>query len=484
MRVNNNKTAEYNIVSFFLLGLFSVFPLFLISVRLQGITIRGVLISVFTAAAAIMYIRFMSLHKSVYRKQFYRIDLCMTAILFGSIGQVILQVLQGREGNELYLLLSISVLIYFMLSGLDDEIHEFNFSGLLDLYLCACSVIYLVLLVCVFVVPKSYGPIGLLAEDKATLKSFLVLSASTGILQYCSNRKKSGDKAYLAVTAVGFFLIFRQKDTLGILLVGALLLMIPALFLATAELIKRDLRMLFLFFIMFSCMPVLTNYTKLIKGKLSYSIQNSIYLDLIIVGVGILVCSYWERVPQNVPPDRLVMNLVRKAYLFVLKLCGILLFSFWCIGSMEDMEGRIGINVLMSLSGSLKTGFKQIDGTFGQVLQAYGVLGPILTGITFSVILARLRSRFSGNPRSAVLTAFTIMFMAQSFFYKQQSVTTPVYSVLVTLALFQNKSRENYNENKQKNEMDEHAAVNNGVISDAVGEYSNGIVHEATGGNE
>lgn len=452
LQTKSNSTI-HKMITYYLLILFSIFPCYLIGEIFYALTFRLLLFCFFTGTVAVMYIILLLKKKTVVRKRLYRIDLCMLAVLLLSVGQIILQTFQNRGNYELYLLLSVSVLAYFMLSAEGGSEHFFQ-TQLLDLFLLACSFVYVVLLLHFLAFPKLDAPIGLLIDDASTLRAFLILSTTVSILQYCSNRNTTKDRLYLPIAVIGFFLLFLQKDMIGILLISIVFLIIPLLFLPTAELIRRDLIMAFLFFFLLSNMSLITNYSKLLKIELQYDLKVSIYLDLFLSIAGVLILSYWERVPKEIPLDNIVMKRLQKTFFFLLRLGGILLAAIWCMGSLEGMADRFGIGMLASFTQALKEAVAAADGTFGQVLSEYGILGLVLMAVTFTVIISRLKKQYDRSMESAILTVLAVMFMAQSFFYQQQVVTTPIYVVLVTFALFYKKKTEERNEKFKQMEAD------------------------------
>lgn len=452
LQTRSNSTI-HKMITYYLLILFSIFPCYLISEIFYALTFRLLLFCFFTGTVAVMYIILLLKKKTIVRKRLYRIDLCMLAVLLLSVAQIILQTFQNQGNYELYLLLSVSVLAYFILSA-EGGAEYFLQIPLLDLFLLACSLIYVILLLHFFVFPMLSAPIGLLIDDAATLRAFLILSTTVSILQYCSNRNTTKDRLYLPIAVIGFFLLFLQKDLIGILLISILFLIIPLLFLPTAELIRRDLIMAFLFFFLLSNMSLITNYSKLLKIELQYDLKVSIYLDLFLSIAGVLIFSYWERVPKDIALDRIVMKRLQKVFLFLLRLGGILLAAIWCMGSLDGVEDRFGMGMLASFAQALKKAVTAADGTFGQVLLEYGILGLVLMTITFAIIISRLKKKHDCGMESATLTVLAVMFMAQSFFYQQQVVTTPIYMVLVTFALFYKKKTEEHNEKFKQMEAD------------------------------
>lgn len=467
-------------MTFYLLILFSIFPCYLIGETFYGLTFRLMLFGFLTGTVAVMYIVLLLKKKVFVRKYLCRIDICILAVLLLSIARILMQIVQNRGNYEVYFMVSVCVLAYFIFSA-EGETDDFAYTRLHDWFLSACGVIYAVLLLRFLAFPQLSEPIGLLTDDVTALRAFLVLSITVSVLQYCSNRNTKKDRLYLPIAVAGFFLLFIQKDLIGILLISILFLMIPLVFLPTAGLIRRDLIMVFLFFFLLSNMPLITNYSNLLKMELHYDLKVSIYLDFFLAIAGVFIFSYWERVPKDMPLDRIVMKWLQKVFSFLLRVGGILLAAIWCLDSLEGIKDGFGIAMLTSFSQALKEAVSAADGTFGQALREYGIPGLILTVVTFAAILSRLKKRYDHSVESAMLTTVAVMFLVQSFFYKQQVVTTPVYAVLLTFALFYEKNMEESNEKFKQVETNQQMV--SGGSDCSIDVWNDSKCHGTTGGN-
>lgn len=475
---NNNIIRK--IKTYYLSVFFSIFPCYLIGETFYGLTFRLMLFGFLTGTVAVMYIVLLLKKKVFVRKYLCRIDICILAVLLLSITRILMQTVQNRGNYEVCFLVSVCAFAYFILSA-EGGTDGFAYTRLLDLFLSACGVIYTVMLLRFLAFPQLSEPIGLLSDDVTALRAFLVFSMTVSVLLYCSNRNTKKDRMYLPIAVVGFFLLFIQKDLIGILLISILFLMIPLVFLPTAELIRRDLIMAFLFFFLLSNMPLIVNYSNFLKIELQYDIKVSIYLDFFLAIAGVFIFSYWERVPKDMPLDRIIMKWLQKVFSFLFRVGGILLAAIWCMDSLEGVEDGFGIAMLASFSQTLKETVSAADGTFGQALREYGIPGLILTAVTFAAILFRLKKRYDHSAESALLTTVAVMFLIQSFFYPQQVVTTPLYAVLVTFALIYKKKAEESNEKFKQ--METNRQMVSGVSDCSVDVWNDGECHGTTGGN-
>lgn len=439
---------ENNLIVFQTIILFSIFSVYLSAEYLFGVTLRWILFCIFSVTSSVVYIVLLLKNKVNCRKKLYRIDLYIIFILLYTFIQIVSHVIQNNKQYEFVYLTAVSIITYFLFSAPvinHDKLFHLEY---FDLYLAACMIIYAEILVRLLIFPNFEGFIGLLIRDADNMSAYLVLGTTVSIMSYCSNNIIKKDKLYLGMAAISFFLLASQKDLISILLISALFFIIPLFFLPTAELIKRNLIMAFLFFFILNNMPIITNYTNLLKFKLHYNILICIYLDVCSAIIGLMVFKYWDRIPKNVPPDKILLNRLQKAFAFGFKLFGILLAGMLCMGTLEGFEERREIGIISGYVNYLYEELRMVDGTFGQVLEIYGIIGVILLAMTYAVCLSHLKKRYIPNKKSAVLTIIAGMFLLQSFFFKQQIVTTPIYTVIMTFALFQEKNRKELFPNK------------------------------------
>lgn len=439
-----NDNIGHTIIRVYLLFCTGIFQLYLMSVTLGDLPVRLLLFCIFTAVTAIVYIIQMLRGYAFFRKKLYKIDFYMAAILLLSLGNIFIRIFQDNRDYTFGLLVSISVLSFFTISAQEEYLNEFTVFECLDLLLIVCAVIYVELIFHLTVFPQFFGMIDFLLQDKTIMRSFLVLSVSINILQFCCNKKKSKDSIYLILGSIGYFLLFLQQDILSILLISVLFLIIPLLFVPTAWLIKKSLILAFLFFFILGNMPLIINYTEILELDLQFDVMICIYADLLITIAGMVILLYWERIPKGFSIDVVVMKKMQKMYMYILELCGILLVAFLFLGPLEGFDEQAGLEILNQFIVYLTEAIKETEGTFRQVFKEYGILGILLLAMLFREIIVVIKKRFDHSMQSTVLTIITVVFIIQSFFYEQQVVTTPLYTFLITIALFQMKNEEEH----------------------------------------
>lgn len=123
-------------------------------------------------------------------------------------------------------------------------------------------------------------------------------------------------KQYLCIAALAFdyILIVLSGDWLGVCILIGYYLIQPVLLLPTKRLVESSGKQLFTLLFTISNMSLVTGYSGLIKTGIELSLEASIYIDIIIAICGLIFFTYWERVPEKAPADRLVLRRMREGY--------------------------------------------------------------------------------------------------------------------------------------------------------------------------
>lgn len=117
------------------------------------------------------------------------------------------------------------------------------------------------------------GALTILLTDKTGIASYTMLVCMIGLWQYlrCEDRLRSF--FYIGVLTIGFLVLFINQNRISIWLMTMVFIAIPVLQRPTAELVKRDMQMFFLYLFMLSNMSLLTGYTKLLQVEVSYNLE-------------------------------------------------------------------------------------------------------------------------------------------------------------------------------------------------------------------
>lgn len=119
---------------------------------------------------------------------------------------------------------------------------------------------------------------------------------------------------YITALALDYVLLVLSGDWLGVCILIGYYLIQPVLLLPTKSLVDLSGKQLFALLFTVSNMSLVTGYTGLIKNGIELSLEASIYVDIITAVCGLVFFTYWERVPEKAPAERLVLRRMREGY--------------------------------------------------------------------------------------------------------------------------------------------------------------------------
>ncbi|MCM1047704.1 MAG: hypothetical protein NC433_04690 [Clostridiales bacterium] len=304
---------------------------------------------------------------------------------------------------------------------------------LLDISLIYAFIVYVGLL-WHFMVDVAYSfMLFTLIENEQALASFLLLFNVIATGKYCDAKDDTKQKLYLIIALVGYFLLFINENVISIVLMGIGFMLFLLVYEPQKEYVKRIMQMAFVYFFMLSNMSLIINYTTLILVECRYSLENGVYLDLIIASAGVLFFSFWDRLSQD--EDRLLHEF-RNAVKWILAGTGIILFLLLTMGNrLESIDGGKGIAVLTQFSAELRGYATGHNGTFYDVMARFGMAGGAVLICIVVAAIKKMQKQICGKRVNSLFVVLFIMYLIQSLFFSIQFVTAPIYIVLLAIAL-------------------------------------------------
>lgn len=239
----------------------------------------------------------------------------------------------------------------------------------------------------------------------------------------------------------------------------------PVLLRPTALFVKKDMQMFFLFVLMLSNMSLLTGYTQVIVKELSYSLEYSVYLDLLLAIGALFFFHYWDQIPEEIDLERLVMRKMRRGYQLLLKMTSILFIGIVLgLNKWKELGDGALDTAFAEAAVSLSDSVRQTESAFYACFRDIGAAGSIFI-ITFFILLAdRMYRKFSfDRPATGNSILISSLFMIQLFFWKPAVNTLAVYLILFFGAAFNIEEREKVTSIKIRKEelwqRDVHSAI-------------------------
>ena len=277
--------------------------------------------------------------------------------------------------------------------------------------------------------------------DTGRAASVLLPGCLVSVLRYCFCRDRMRSVFYLLVGAVNFFMLFLNYNIPSLWIMTFAFLAIPVMMRPTAELVKRDMQMFFLYGFMLSNMSILTNYTPWFSRKLTFSLEHSVYLEMLLAVGGMFFFRYWDRIPDNIDLNRLVLRKMRRGYLLALRLLGVVFAAFVLGGGswaeMQETPGfSVGVTLVKSFALPLHEAIESGKSGWSCCLANSGISTFFLLLLTV-VLTTKMRSNHSfAKPQTAGCQLITLAFLAQTFFYAPDIGVLAVYLLFGIMAAF------------------------------------------------
>ena len=164
-----------------------------------------------------------------------------------------------------------------------------------------------------------------------------------------------------------------------------------------------------------------------------FDIRYSIYTCLSFFILCLLICNYWEKIPPNVSPDKIIMKRFKYLYIDGILVIGIIaginILNGNKILNYPDVYGMQSIKILAEaflLSINRSTSF------FQDLLLEYGLFGALSWIVIITYLFRYILQHWKkvGDNKKIYFT-LSILFLIQTFFYRLQQVSTPIYLSLI-----------------------------------------------------
>lgn len=276
--------------------------------------------------------------------------------------------------------------------------------------------------------------------DHVQVSSYFLLISMISVYEYCACRDQMRSIFYMMVSAISFFVLFLNQDVISLWLMGIYFLMIPVMISSTAIWVKRSMQLFFIYLFMLSNMSLLTEYTQIIRAEISYSLEYSVYLDLLIAAGGAAFFYYWERIPEGVDLNRLVLKKMQRGYRFTATMFLVILAAIVIDGGRAVLPEGMSYNMARFLTVPLAEAAGQSKSGILQCFQAIGVLPGVLLLVAIALFMGRLRRNYApGRPAVNILILISLVFMIQLLFWNPGIHNIVCYFYLLLTACFWQK---------------------------------------------
>lgn len=379
------------------------------------------------------------------RKKYHRMDLLILIFLVYEILHMICRMIWVDEEKGIDFTLNILFMSLALLYFLCAETKAFYqayldaivygglivMGALLYFYICDMSAAFL---------------LAGLTEDTAGLAAFLVLTGMVSVLQYCRCSNIMQKWFYGVSAGLSFFLLLVNHNRVSLWLMVFFFMLVPVCIRPTAELVKRDMQMFLLYAVMSCNMSLLSNYTDLLLVEISYDLEQSVYMELLLAAGALVFFHYWDRIPEGAALDRVVLRRLFRCYRYVaaVMIC-LFLFILFSSNGWNALAENGGIKFLRNLAIPLCDEINQGRSFLYLCMEEQGI--PVLVGmlLLFVSMIIRMRKNIGWDkPMTAGLYLITIFGMVQCFFWNPSAKALPVYLILAVGAMNYQEERSRF----------------------------------------
>lgn len=321
-----------------------------------------------------------------------------------------------------------------------------------DILLYSSLVVFALLLIKYFCGNGVDGAIAVLLQDKSGIGSYTVLVCMAGVWQYIKCEDKLRSFFYLGMLVIGFFVLFVNQSRVSFWIMAVVFIAVPILQRPTAELVKRDMTVFFIYLFLLCNMSLITNYTNLLYIDVTFDLEQSVYLELLIALGGICFFRYWDRIPEGVDLRRLVMRRMRRGYQFLLRSMSVIAAGMILGGNLwKELPDRFGMKAWKGFAIPFIDEINQEKSTFYLCFEQFGVIGSLLLLSLCVFLVAELKKKYRfDKPVTGMLVLISGVFLAQLLFCKVSISILPVYWMFLILAISYKEKEEKWSVTKIK----------------------------------
>lgn len=385
-------------------------------------------------------------------------DLLVIAIVVFELFGIIIKLFQDSNLGDIGIVNHVVIISFAFLYVLLSE--QYMFWNLwFDLLLYSGLLVIGMFLLPYFTDIQSIERIETVTASSGKMASYLMLVGMICVYQYCTCKDKMRSWFYLLIATIDFLALILNHNMISFWLMVLYFLAVPVMFRARASLIKKDMQLFGLFCFMLSNMCLLTNYSGIIRKEVSFSLEYSVYLDLLFAIGAVVFFHYWDRIPEGVDLEYLVMRKLRKAYQFLLKLVGIVFVGVLLCGNRWDnLTETPGSSVMQGFAGLTVKNLQQEESGFYCCFEKLGILGGVAAIFAAVWLFQRMWHNYHlDKPCTSLMILISTIFMVQLLFWNPSIQTYVVYFVLLVGAAFYKEKREHIISVKinAKSEMEE-----------------------------
>lgn len=369
------------------------------------------------------------------RRQYHKMDLAVLLFMGYEILDMVYRMIRADEETGIDLTWNILFMALCLLYFMRSETQNFHGMYLDGIVYSGLLVMGMVLYydICGTAVPFLLEE--LLAEP-SKLASYLLLVSMVSVLQYCRCRSVAQQWCYGASAGIGFFLLLVNHNRVSLWLMLLFFLLVPVCVRPTAELIRRDMQMCALYALLLCNMSLLCNYMDIFLVEVSYDLEQSVYLELVLAVGALVFFHYWDRLPQEISRERIVMCRLYRVYRLTAAIL-MCLFLWLLLGGGEgaSLTGHAGGSFLQNLAVPLREEVGQGNSFLHVCTEEQGLVTLAACFLFAGSILFRMRRRIGWDkPLTGGLYLISLFGIFQCFLWNVSWSVLTIYLILAVAA--------------------------------------------------
>lgn len=274
------------------------------------------------------------------------------------------------------------------------------------------------------------------SADRAS--SILILTATVVAYKYMHCREKQKSYFYFAVAVIDFFCMGIVHNVVGQWILVGVFMTYLLLARPTAKNIKRIATLLAVYMFVLSNICLITNYSTIVLTGIQLDIEHSTYLDIIIVICGCIFFRFWDRIPDDVNKEKLIMRRLYK----VIK-GGV--FAYFMVFLLLTMDINHWVSIEDTITGKVIKSFaNQLLGCMNSSVSGWYLLATKTNVVTFLLIIFSVFGMFykavknTGYDKNETIMYIIVSgaFIAQMFFYTPEAIASVFYVLALVMAAF------------------------------------------------
>ena len=279
-------------------------------------------------------------------------------------------------------------------------------------------------------------------SDSGQTASYFMLVGMVSVYACCTGKDKMRSVFYMMTAGVSFMALFVNQSSISLWLMAFYFLALPVVLRPTALLVKRVMQLFFMYLFMLSNMSLLTEYTDIFRKEIFYSLQHSVYVDLLLAAGGAVFFCYWERIPAGTALERLVLRKLQKGYRMLVKVIALLFVVTAAAGGRMELQGKAVGDMFRTFVLPLSEEMGGRESGLWCVFQGYGVIPGLFLIIMIVLFADRMyRNHAEDKTVTGALSLISGIFVVQLLFWNPGLHNIVCYFYLILTASLYKEER-------------------------------------------